>query len=346
MANGQRNLVAIGVALLLVGGGAACGSKEETKKPSGHEEAGRVVELSGRVTAEWKSAAGEGMRALAKGDPVFADDTVVTDAGASVTILLAHNHARWVLGGGKRMALVDSASWNAPPAKGESMLAGGKSDDDTAVAGRHAEREAADTAATALASETAPEAPTGAEPAPEPTPAPAVTATPPPAPPPPPTAPPPKPADAPKPRPASPPRRTATKSSPDQTIEIDQKDELEALLKTSSNKKSGRGPAKVSSTDLPAQRSRADILKVVRSRAGEVRRCYQQAVADKPGLAGRVVVKIVIAPSGAVTSAAISSSTVDHKGMEACLVARIESWKFPAAENPTTLTYPFQFSAE
>ena len=77
MANAQRNLAAVLVVVVL----ASCSGKGDgVPEPKGHEVAGVVEEVSGSVTAEWKSAAGEGMRTLTQGGPVFADDTIVTGA--------------------------------------------------------------------------------------------------------------------------------------------------------------------------------------------------------------------------------------------------------------------------
>ncbi len=122
---------------------AACKGDASTADPA--QPAGKVVELSGKVDA---AREGSAARPLAVGAPVFADDTVTTGADGSAVILLAHNQVRWSLGQGKSLRVDRSMAWKA-----SSDDTGSAFDDEeklaTASAGRHTDREAADTAATA-----------------------------------------------------------------------------------------------------------------------------------------------------------------------------------------------------
>ena len=135
-----RSLVLLG-AMALAGGG--CGDKggEAASQP-----AGKVVEVTGAVKAARQGAE---QRALADGDSVYRDDTVTTGPDGSVTILLAHNQARWSLASGRSRRVNGSAAWRAE-AGGESAF-----DDEqtlpTSSAGRHSEPQAGDTRATAPA---------------------------------------------------------------------------------------------------------------------------------------------------------------------------------------------------
>jgi len=141
-------MVAISLGLLALG---ACGDDSAPPTPADDGPAGEVIELTGSVTAELAAAGAEKkVRDLAVGDSVFGPETIVTADDASVTIRLFHNNARWTLGAGKRRELRLSAAWKAPKEGGGDLLAGNESKR-TAAAGRHAEREAADTRATALA---------------------------------------------------------------------------------------------------------------------------------------------------------------------------------------------------
>ena len=122
---------------------AACKGDASTADPN--QPAGKVVELSGKVDAAREGAAA---RPLAVGAPVFPDDTVTTGTDGSAVILLAHNQVRWSLGQGKSLRVDRSMAWKATADESGSAF-----DDEealaTASAGRHTDREAADTAATA-----------------------------------------------------------------------------------------------------------------------------------------------------------------------------------------------------
>jgi len=146
----------------------ACGSKESSGPavvPGAL--AGDVLEVSGAVTARRGDAP---PRALAVGDTVSGDDVIETGADGAVVIELRHNHARWSLGASQRKQVAESAAWNAAARSGDEVAGGGAR---STAAGRHAEREGADTAAGAAATAAAPAAPAAAAPAPEPPPPPA-----------------------------------------------------------------------------------------------------------------------------------------------------------------------------
>jgi hypothetical protein len=80
------------------------------------------------------------------GDTVSADDVVETGADGAVEIELRHNRARWALAANQSKQVSASTAWRAAPRDPEATGGG----DRTAAAGRHAEREAADTSASAV----------------------------------------------------------------------------------------------------------------------------------------------------------------------------------------------------
>ncbi len=125
--------------------------------------AGKVVEATGTVTASRDGKT----RPLAAGNDVTGDDTVATGADGHVVIRLAHNNATWDLSANKSERVDKSLAWTL--AKQDTPAA--TVDQATSAAGRHAERSAADTVATA-------DTKAAAEPAPPP-PAPAAQAAPP-----------------------------------------------------------------------------------------------------------------------------------------------------------------------
>jgi hypothetical protein len=133
----------------------ACGGERAAVAPGA--PAGDVRELSGEV-----SATRDGQRrALTLGGVVSGDDVIHTAADASVVIELRHNGVRWALGPGREKKVADSAAWTA--ARGAEAVA--VTGERSGAAGRHAEREAAGTAATGGVDERAAAAPAAAAPA-------------------------------------------------------------------------------------------------------------------------------------------------------------------------------------
>ncbi|HVK75094.1 MAG TPA: hypothetical protein VM734_17315 [Kofleriaceae bacterium] len=133
--------VAVGISLALstaaCGSGASGGPAIVAGAP-----AGDVVEVAGKVTATRSGA----VRDLAAGAEVSGDDVIETGADGRVTIKLRHNQVPWTLGPGRKEQVGGSLAWKAPKATGELAAVSG---DRSTAAGRHAEREAADTGASA-----------------------------------------------------------------------------------------------------------------------------------------------------------------------------------------------------
>ncbi len=140
----MRTPVVVTALLALLAGCNRGGDKPPA--PGSNTVAATVLELSGEVTA--KRDADTSPRRLAVDDDLFADDTVTTAADASVKIGLKHNGVRLALAGGKSVRLCDSVAWKAPRGSDPGLLAG-ETSDRTSVAGRHAERSAADDRSTA-----------------------------------------------------------------------------------------------------------------------------------------------------------------------------------------------------
>ena len=142
---------------------AACGGKraDQAAVAVTGAEVGTVVEVEGEVTA---SRAGQA-RPLAVGQRVHDDDVVAT-GGGRVAIQLDKNHVVWRLGPRLTQQVAQSSAWSAPMAQADVVAT---TDEHSAAAGRHAEREAADTAASAVegkgAKMIAPAAPAAAAPA-------------------------------------------------------------------------------------------------------------------------------------------------------------------------------------
>jgi TonB family protein len=88
----------------------------------------------------------------------------------------------------------------------------------------------------------------------------------------------------------------------------------------------------------------AEISKIVESRAGLIRACYQRGADRRRGLSGTLTVRFVIAPEGQVTLSRIArdASTLDDAQVEACVLRQIDRLRFPA-KGGGTVTFPFRF---
>ncbi len=133
----------------------ACGKGGAEVEVIAGAPAGDVTEVAGTVTA---TRAGQ-VRPLRVGDAVSGDDVIATAADGRVTIALRHNHVPWSLGPGASRRVADSAAWRAP----EGANVADVTDTVSGAAGRHAERTAADTIATAGAPARAAVVPTEGE---------------------------------------------------------------------------------------------------------------------------------------------------------------------------------------
>jgi hypothetical protein len=135
-------LRAVLVAVMSMGAVGGCKSATEpSAAPVPGVAAGKVLEVTGTVTVKHGDAA----RALAVGESVEGGDTVITGADGNVVIELAHNSARWELGPNKQQKVNESIAWKAAKSSGPAKDV----EQDTAAAGRPAERNAAGTVAMA-----------------------------------------------------------------------------------------------------------------------------------------------------------------------------------------------------
>jgi hypothetical protein len=91
------------------------------------------------------------------------------------------------------------------------------------------------------------------------------------------------------------------------------------------------------------------IRRVVQRHLNEVRFCYEEGLRAAPELAGRVEVKFVIAPSGAVQAANVAGSTLagDRAETAQCIALAVRRWSFPMPEGGgvAIVTYPFLLEA-
>jgi TonB family protein len=98
--------------------------------------------------------------------------------------------------------------------------------------------------------------------------------------------------------------------------------------------------------DVRGSLSREVIRRVIQRHINEVRFCYEQQLNARPDLEGRVMVSFIIAPSGAVQSAAVGNTTINNSNVEACIVQAVRRWTFPAPDGGGVVgvNYPFVLS--
>lgn len=85
------------------------------------------------------------------------------------------------------------------------------------------------------------------------------------------------------------------------------------------------------------------ISRVVMSRYGAFRACYDSAAAQDPNLSGTVNVSFRIAPGGSVQSASIAGSSLRNPRVEGCMLRQFKRLQFPAADKGTSAAFPFVF---
>lgn len=87
------------------------------------------------------------------------------------------------------------------------------------------------------------------------------------------------------------------------------------------------------------------IRRVILSHRAQIRYCYEKELADRPDLAGRVLVEFVIGADGRVTTARAAEDSLQTQAVGRCVVARVKGWTFPKPEGGgvVVVTYPFLF---
>lgn len=91
--------------------------------------------------------------------------------------------------------------------------------------------------------------------------------------------------------------------------------------------------------------SKAEIERVIKSRQGLIRACYQRELDRTRGLGGTLMLSFRIQPSGAVQSVRVvpGKSSLRNPKVESCVTRQISRLKFPA-KGGGVVNYPFIFS--
>lgn len=106
----------------------------------------------------------------------------------------------------------------------------------------------------------------------------------------------------------------------------------------------GRPEAARAGSGGKAARSREEIETVFDRNKAAIFALYNRALRDNPGLQGKVVVELTIAPDGEVTACRVLSSELKDEELERKLVSRIKLFRFEAKDvAPITTTKPIDF---
>jgi TonB family protein len=106
-----------------------------------------------------------------------------------------------------------------------------------------------------------------------------------------------------------------------------------------------RKAAETGTGDGGKSRSEEEMSKVMDQHKGAVFLIYKRALRDNAALQGRVVMKIIIEPSGKISDVTIVTSELKDSELEAALIRRIRMITFPASSTVirTTLRQTFDF---
>ncbi|MCW8911208.1 MAG: TonB family protein [Gammaproteobacteria bacterium] len=91
-------------------------------------------------------------------------------------------------------------------------------------------------------------------------------------------------------------------------------------------------------------RGEEEIERIFQKNKGAIFGLYNRALRKDPGLQGKVVLELTIAPDGSVIKCRIISSELNNPKLEKRLIARVKLFKFAAKDvSQTTITYPVDF---
>lgn len=102
------------------------------------------------------------------------------------------------------------------------------------------------------------------------------------------------------------------------------------------------GAAAEQPTPLPQGDERKAIGDYIRDNSSDVRECYASRLRDRPTLAGKVVARFDIGPSGKVIGA--MADGIADKELMLCIVTAVRKWQFdkPASGGKLRVAYPYK----
>lgn len=90
----------------------------------------------------------------------------------------------------------------------------------------------------------------------------------------------------------------------------------------------------------------ADVFEeTVQDKSGDVTDCYAKAKETRPDLAGKLSLDFTIGGDGSVTDVKTDpGSTINDADLNACVLEKTKSWKFPRTRDGNPMTLPFSFN--
>lgn len=88
------------------------------------------------------------------------------------------------------------------------------------------------------------------------------------------------------------------------------------------------------------------VRRTIRDHLKQIRECYETELKKTPDLAGKIVLKWEVNDKGRVISTGVQSDLPKKSEVGACILAKIETWIFPAPQKGQTvhIVYPFVFA--
>ena len=87
----------------------------------------------------------------------------------------------------------------------------------------------------------------------------------------------------------------------------------------------------------------AEVTAVIKANTRKIQYCHERLAARGQAVNGAVSVKFTIHPKGHPTNISVAAGGTHARELEQCIAARIRALKFPAADAPTLVEYPFVF---
>jgi hypothetical protein len=94
-----------------------------------------------------------------------------------------------------------------------------------------------------------------------------------------------------------------------------------------------------------AKRSSSTIADVLRSSYSDIDACYRELLARNPDAFGSLDVRLLIAPTGAVTDACVVEATLDDEPTSVCILYALERRRFTAVKGYELVRVPLRFQA-
>ncbi|MEZ4268414.1 MAG: AgmX/PglI C-terminal domain-containing protein [Myxococcota bacterium] len=89
--------------------------------------------------------------------------------------------------------------------------------------------------------------------------------------------------------------------------------------------------------------TRDAVQSCIHARLGPVQQCYVKALMADRSLAGKVVLHLTVATSGAMAAVDVSTQGFADPAFDGCVMERVKAWQWPArpeAVGPLKVSYP------